>query len=107
MARGAPSGGAFVARGAPSGGGAFVAPGGASVGRSFAAQGATFQGRNFAAQGFPHVRRFHNRRAFAFGFGAPYYDYYATPYSYYSDDCYRLRLIRGVWRRVWVCGDYY
>jgi hypothetical protein len=49
--------------------------------------------------GHKHGRRFHGP-GFAFGFAAPYYDDYA-----YYDTCWRARLIRGAWRRVWVC-DY-
>jgi hypothetical protein len=36
-----------------------------------------------------------------YGFAAPYYYDYATPY--YDESCYELRFIRGAYRRVWVC----
>jgi len=52
-------------------------------------------------------RHFRRGAGFAFFGGAPYYDYdydYATPYAYYDDSsCWRVRLYRGEYRRVWVC----
>jgi hypothetical protein len=56
----------------------------------------------------PGFRR-HGRRFFRggpvfgfYGYDGPYNDYA------YADDCYQLRLIRGVWHRVYVCetGEY-
>jgi hypothetical protein len=41
-------------------------------------------------------KRFHSP---GFAFAAPYYDDYAS-----YGTCWRLRLVRGAWRRVWICG---
>ena len=86
FARSAPSG-AFAA---PSGGQRFVQ--GTQGGQRFVQGGANLRGVR-------HGRRFfRGGPGFAF-YGAPYYDYA------YASECYQLRLIGGVWQRVWVC-DY-
>ena len=59
--------------------------------------------RNWQGGGRRHFRG----GGFAFYGAAPFYNDYATPYSYYYGDddssCYRVRLYRGEYRRVWVC----
>jgi hypothetical protein len=38
-----------------------------------------------------------------YGFGG--YDYYDYPYyyDYYGPECWQVRIVRGRYRRVWVC----
>jgi hypothetical protein len=64
-------------------------------------------GSNWHGGGNWSGRRHFRGGGFAFYGAAPYYNDYATPYSsYYGDDdssCYRVRLYRGEYRRVWVC----
>jgi len=36
-----------------------------------------------------------------YGFGG--YDYYDYPYYYDGTDCWQIRIVRGRYRRVWVC----
>src|SRR5262249_54068074 len=109
----APSGGATIA---PGGGGAIapgagaphaVAPRGAAIapggGQTFARTGPAWQGRTWHGR-----RHFRGGPGFGFVVPSPYYDDYAydytTPYAYEDDDsCYRVRYIRGHYRRVWVC----
>jgi hypothetical protein len=65
-------------------------------GRQFAQPGRTWQGGTWRRRHF---------RGPGFAFAAPYPDYYydyATPY-YSDEDCYRIRLVRGHYRRIWVC----
>jgi hypothetical protein len=89
-----------------------------SGGQNFVARGS---GQNFAAaqgggnwNGGWRGRRHFRGPAVAFGLAAPYYYDYATPYddyaysddSAYSEDssaCYRIRIVRGEYRRTWVC----
>jgi hypothetical protein len=112
--RAAPGG--VMGRGSASGPGRFASGRGTrgyayapNVGRNYAY--APNVRRNYVAPGGTTAwtrdgRRFHRRNfrgpAFAFGFGGYGYDYYA-----YNDTCWRLRLIGGVWRRVWVCETAY
>ena len=106
------AGGAIAA---PRSGGNFaVSPGGAP--RTAVSPGAA--PRSLAAKASPravatgrgggnwqHHRRHHFRGpAIAFGFAAPYYYDYATPYVYEGDDdCWQIRPRRGEYVRVWVC----
>jgi hypothetical protein len=66
-------------------------------------QGGVQGGGNWQGGGRRHFRG----GGFAFYGAAPFYNDYATPYSYYYGDddssCYRVRLYRGEYRRVWVC----
>jgi hypothetical protein len=84
-----------------------VSPGGAprSGGQSFAQGGGNWQGgRNWQGGGNWQHRRHHFRGpGVAFGFAAPYYYDYATPYVYEDDDCWQVRLRRGEYVRVYVC----
>jgi len=76
-----------------------VAPGGG--GQAFARQGGgNWQGGNW--QGRHHRGHF---RGPVFGFAAPYYYDYATPYAYDDESCYEVRYIRGAYQRVWVCEE--
>jgi hypothetical protein len=86
FARG-PSGGGSFARGAPAGGN-FAMRSGPTGNRAFVQGGRTWSGMR---HGRHHFR---NRSGVAFGFAGPYF---------YDDSCYRFVLVRGVWRRVWVC----
>jgi hypothetical protein len=97
---GAGGGGAPVA-GAPQGrGGGPVGMGGPPRGGNFAARG----GGNWQGGNWQHSRRHHRGPFITYGFGAPYFYDYATPYSYYGDDgCWDYRFVRGAYRRVWVC----
>jgi hypothetical protein len=65
-------------------------------------------GGNWAGRGQWQGRRhFRGGPGFAVYGAAPYDDYgYGADYAY-TDDCYQLRLIRGAWRQVNVCGDQY
>ena len=74
-------------------------------GQSFAQGGGNWQGggRNWQG-GNRHHRGNHFRGpGVAFGFAAPYYYDYATPYVYEDDDCWQVRLRRGEYVRVYVC----
>jgi hypothetical protein len=93
---------------APRSGGNFAASPGARTApsQSFAQGGGNWQGsgRNWQGGNWQHHRRHHFRGpAVAFGFAAPYYYDYATPYVYEDDDCWQVRLRRGEYVRVWVC----
>jgi hypothetical protein len=69
--------------------------------------GRTWSGSNWNGRRFVHDGRRHFRgRGFAFGFGAPYYDYGYYDYGY-ADDCYQLQRGPYGWVRVYVCGDDY
>jgi hypothetical protein len=84
-----------------------VSPGGAprSGGQSFAQGGGNWQGgRNWQGGGnWQHSRHHFRGPGVAFGFAAPYYYDYATPYVYEDDDCWQVRLRRGEYVRVYVC----
>ena len=73
--------------------------GGPPAGGNIAGRGGgNWQGGNW------HARRHHRGPFITYGFGAPYFYDYATPYSYYGDDgCWDYRFVRGAYRRVWVC----
>jgi len=85
----APSRGGSFGRGAPSGGN-FAMRSGPGGNRGLVQGGRNWNGRNWARG---HGRHFRHRSGVAFGFGSYFYD----------DGCYRMVLVRGVWRRVWVC----
>jgi len=104
------SSGRGLVRSAPSGAFAAAPSGGSRVVQG----GSTFGGQRFVRGNVQGRGDFRGRRrffrggpGFAFFGGAPYYDYdydYATPYAYYDDSsCWRVRLYRGEYRRVWVC----
>jgi len=74
-------------------------------GQSFAQGGGNWQGGGRNWQGGNRHHRGHHIRGpgVAFGFAAPYYYDYATPYVYEDDDCWQVRLRRGEYVRVYVC----
>jgi hypothetical protein len=102
----APRGGGVAIAAPRSGGGNFaVSP---NKGQSFAqGGGGNWQGgRNWQGGGNWQRHRGHHFRGpgVAFGFAAPYYYDYATPYAYEGDDdCWQIRLRRGEYVRVYVC----
>jgi hypothetical protein len=69
--------------------------------------GITPGGQRFVQGGGPNWRGIHRRhgRRFFVGPGAGFYAYDGSYYDdyAYAGDCYQLRLIRGAWRRVYVC----
>jgi hypothetical protein len=83
---GAPSGRGSFARSAPSGN--FAMRSGATGNRAVVPGGRTW---TRAWHGRHHFR--HRSRFAGLGFG-PYF---------YDDSCWRVALVRGVWRQVWVC----
>jgi hypothetical protein len=117
-------GGGFARSGGgiPGGGASFAArSGGGNVavrgGQNFAAQQsfAARQGGGNMNRGDHGRRHFRGGPGFVYGFGGPAYDdgyYDASPYGVYddyaySDDgdngCYQVRIVRGEYRRAWVC----
>ena len=106
-------GGVAVTPGGPSAGGFARAPSGAFAATPRSPRviegGVTPGGQRFV-QGrggnWQGVHRRHGR--FFVGPGVGFYGGYDGPYedyAYATDDCYQLRLIRGAWRQVYVCGD--
>jgi hypothetical protein len=80
--------------------------GGPPPGGNLAARGGgNWQGGgNWRGGNAQHSRRHHRGPFITYGFGAPYFYDYATPYPYYGDDgCWDYRFVRGAYRRVWVC----
>src|SRR5262245_19510252 len=75
--------------------------GGPPPGGNLAARGGHWQGGG----NWQQSRRHHRGPFVTYGFGAPYFYDYATPYSYYDGDdgCWAYRFVRGAYRRVWVC----
>jgi hypothetical protein len=69
--------------------------------------GITPGGQRFVQGGGANWRGMHRRhgRRFFVGPGAGFYAYDGSYYDdyAYAGDCYQLRLIRGAWRRVYVC----
>jgi hypothetical protein len=104
-ARGGMSAGPAIS--APRSGGNFAASPGvrSAPSQSFAQGGGNWQGsgRNWQGGNWQQHRRHHRGPAVAFGFAAPYYYDYATPYAYEDDDCWQVRLRRGAYVRVYVC----
>jgi hypothetical protein len=107
-------GGAAFAPSAPSAGAFARAPSGAyatapKTGPRVIEGGVTPGGQRFVQGGGGNWHGVHRRHGrFFVGPGVGFYaDGPYEDYAYATDDCYQLRLIRGVWRQVYLCGDNY
>jgi hypothetical protein len=79
-------------------------PGHGQIGRSVAPGGPSFAGPVHPGPGERHGHgHFRRGPVVTYGFGG--YDYYDYPhyYDYYGPECWQVRIVRGRYRRVWVC----
>src|SRR5262245_13144426 len=109
VAPSARSGNAFANPSARSGGAFANVPGG---GPRVVEGGVTRGGQRFIQGGGGNWRGGQRRpgRHFFVGPGVGFYAYgapYYEDYAYATNECYQLRLIRGVWRQVYVCETEY